>query len=114
MLRRTVRGHEAQSARVPAQAHRALACRGAECVGFQRRTWHDWPLWEVASEKVVIDGDTLVANSVLLLLPLNHTVYQQEGVSAGQGWGVVRVRAGVELGERCATEAGTFWRLTLC
>lgn len=48
-----------------------------------RPTRHDGALWEVAGEEVVVDGDALVAHGVLLLLPLHHTVHQQEGVPGG-------------------------------
>lgn len=44
------------------------------------RTWHDGAVGEVSGEEVVVDGHTLVAHSILLLLPLNHPVHQQEGV----------------------------------
>jgi hypothetical protein len=43
------------------------------------RTRHDFPLWEVAREEVVIDGHELVADSVLLGNILHYSVDQQKG-----------------------------------
>lgn len=43
---------------------------------------HDGALGEVAGEEVVVDGDALVAHSVLAILPLQDTVNKQEWVSA--------------------------------
>lgn len=47
-------------------------------------TRHDGALGEVAGEEVVVNGDALVAHRQLLLLPLHHTVHQQEGVPMGR------------------------------
>ncbi len=45
-------------------------------------TWHDLALWEVAGEEIVIHGDILVGNAVLLGLQFEYPVYQQEGKPA--------------------------------
>lgn len=44
----------------------------------QRLAWHDFPLWEVSSEEVVIRCDILVADRILLGHILHNTIQQQK------------------------------------
>lgn len=73
------------------ESHSSLALMIRERLVIDPHTRHDGPLRKVPREEVVVDCHTLVSNGVLLLLPLDDSVNQQERIS-----GSIHAPCGIE------------------